>query len=75
MHAQVHLHGIGTQSSREQGGSRPSKNEKNECFWTKTDAIRAKINQILFVQNTFFCMIILITPEINIIDYQFRLTS
>ena len=49
MHAQVHLHGIGTQSRRGQGGSRPSKNEKNECFQTKTDAIREKINQTNFI--------------------------
>ena len=31
--------------------------------------------RILFVYKVFFWIIILITPEMNIIDYQFNLTS
>ena len=31
--------------------------------------------RILFVNKVFFWIIILITPEMNIIDYQFNLTS
>ena len=45
-------------------------------FGQKIDAIRAKINHtILFAHNIFFWKIILVTPKMNIIDYQFDLTS
>ena len=33
------------------------------------------IRRILLVDNVFFCMIMLITQRMNIIDYQFNLTS
>ena len=59
------------------GGTGVPKKKKKNKKKKKIKRFRAKINhQVLLVQNVFFWTIMLITPEINIIDYQFsNLTS
>ena len=53
-----------------EGGQYPQKNKKMSAFGHKIDAIRVKINY-----NVFLWKIILITPEINIIDHHGRFFS
>ena len=54
---------------RRKGGSRRHKKILKNVFGQKIDAIRAKINHAnIFVHDVFFWMIILIIPEMNIID-------
>ena len=54
----------------------PHTNKKMNVFGQKLTQFGQKyITRILFAHNVFFWTITLITPEINIIDYQFHLTS